>query len=139
MKRFLLASLAGFITNSVGYNLLEGLIFKDYMKENVYDVVGVELGSSPVPLVAVALMAIIMAYLYPRGYEGGAPAAEGIRFGLLIGLFAGVPYGVFFGTLFSLGFGPIAMISILMTVEVAISGLVIGLVYGRSEKAAAAA
>ena len=56
---------------------------------------------------------------------------EGIRFGLLMGLFAVVPYGVFFGSMFSLGFGPIAVMSILYTVEVAVTGLVMGLVQGK--------
>ena len=32
------------------------------------------------------VLALLMAYVYPKGYSGGAPATEGLKFGVIIGL-----------------------------------------------------
>lgn len=32
------------------------------------------------------VVAAIMAYMYPKGYEGGSPVAEGFKFGAMIGI-----------------------------------------------------
>ncbi|MEK7817594.1 MAG: hypothetical protein AAB281_04990 [Actinomycetota bacterium] len=107
------------------------------MDENVIKPTGATVDETALwPLIPIVLMILIMAYMYPKGYEGGAPALEGIRFGILMGLFAGVPYGVFIGAMFSLGFGPIAVLSVLYTVEIAVTGLIIGLVQGKIKPAA---
>jgi len=37
-------------------------------------------------LIAYIVIALIMAYLYPRFFQGGSPAIEGLKFGALIGL-----------------------------------------------------
>jgi len=35
---------------------------------------------------AYLMVGIIMAYMYPKGYEGGSPVGEGLKFGAIIGL-----------------------------------------------------
>jgi len=32
------------------------------------------------------VVGFVMAYMYPKGHEGGSPLAEGLKFGVLIGL-----------------------------------------------------
>jgi hypothetical protein len=32
------------------------------------------------------IVALIMAYMYPKGYEGGSPVREGFKFGAMIGI-----------------------------------------------------
>ncbi len=46
--------------------------------------------------VAVLSMSVILAYLYPKGYEGGNPLSERLRSCVLLGFFAGIPFGIFF-------------------------------------------
>ncbi len=33
-----------------------------------------------------AVIVLVMAYMYPKGYKGGAPLTEGFRFGLLVAI-----------------------------------------------------
>ncbi|MBI5771221.1 MAG: DUF1761 domain-containing protein [Verrucomicrobia bacterium] len=41
----------------------------------------------PLGLLSMIVQGAVMAALYPRWYRGGAPAVEGIKFGLLMGVF----------------------------------------------------
>jgi len=98
---------------------------------------GVSFDEAPFwPIVVVnLLMALIMAYIYPKGYEGGSPTAEGLRFGILLGLFVAIPFGLFMSRLFSIALGHPLVGIIVYTIEVTTAGLLIGLVYGRREAA----
>ncbi|MEE9199728.1 MAG: hypothetical protein V3U26_08070 [Dehalococcoidia bacterium] len=132
-KKFLLAVLAGFVGNSVAYAILEELLLKGYMAKEVYEPAGASVGGAPLmAFVAVLSMSLIMAYIYPKGYQGGKPLYEGSRFGILLGLFAGIPFGIFFGLMFSIGSVPALVLILVYALEVAVAGLLIGLVYGRA-------
>ena len=53
----------------------------------------------PLMFVGVLIAIAVAAIIYAKGYEGGSPVTEGVRFGLLLGLFvafafAGVNYAV---------------------------------------------
>ncbi|MFQ6615202.1 MAG: hypothetical protein ACE5HZ_00350 [Fidelibacterota bacterium] len=136
-KKFLLATLGGFVGNVVAYVILEQLIFKSYIETNVMEATGASMeGPMYLPLIAVLAMVLIMAYLFPKGYEGGAPAGEGLRFGIFLGLFAAIPFGIFFDLAFPVGFGPTVVMILVYTLEVAAAGLAIGLVYGKPGEAA---
>lgn len=37
------------------------------------------------------VLAVLMAVIYPKGYEGGGPWREGLRFGLLMGVLSTLP------------------------------------------------
>jgi hypothetical protein len=41
----------------------------------------------PLGLATMLVQGVVMAWIYPRWYRGGVPAAEGVKFSLLIGLF----------------------------------------------------
>lgn len=136
-KKFLLATVAGFIGNAVAYFVLEQLIFKSYIETNVMEATGASMeGPMYLPLIAVLTMVLIMAYLYPKGYQGGSPAGEGLRFGIFLGLFAAIPFGIFFDLAFPVGFGPTVLMILVYTLEVTTTGLAIGLVYGTAREAA---
>jgi len=131
-RNFLLSVLAGFVGFMVAGILLEELIFKSYLERAFYQPIGAAVPApSLVAFVAPLSIALIMAYLYPKGYEGGSHAVEGLRFGVLLGLFSGIPFVVFFDLLFPIAFGPALVQILLYTLEVAAAGLLIGLVYGR--------
>ncbi len=139
-KRFLLAVLAGFVGRAVAYAILEGLLLKGYM-EAIFEPAGASMegmeGGPFMPLVAVLSMSLIMAYLYPKGYEGGKPLSEGLRFGVLLGLFSGIPLGIFSDVMFAIGFVPALVLIIVYVLETAAAGLFIGLVYGRAKRTGA--
>ena len=53
----------------------------------------------PLMFVGVLIAIAVAAIIYAKGYEGGSPVTEGVRFGLLLGVFvafafAGVNYAV---------------------------------------------
>jgi hypothetical protein len=135
-KKYLLSALAGYVGLFVAFVLLEDVIFQGYREKNFYQLIG---SSGPVEslsfIVVPLSMALIMAYLYPKGYEGGSPAVEGLRFGLLMGLFSAIPFGFFFALTFAIGFAPILVEILIYTLEVVAGGLIIGLVYGRMQSA----
>ncbi len=136
IKKFLLAALAGFVGSSVAYVILEVVLFSGYLERAIFQPAGASTEVRYVlPTIATVSMALIMAYIYPKGYEGGSPVVEGLRFGILMGLFFGIPQMFYFGTMFPIiGFGAILVMTLITTLELAASGLLIGLVYGRMEQ-----
>ena len=84
----------GALVASVVAFLLSGLwhvvLMSDYYES-------VTVGGRETPLMwaiglAYLMVGIIMAYMYPRGYEGGSPVGEGLKFGAIIGLTLVAPY-----------------------------------------------
>jgi len=139
IKKFLLASLVAFLSLNITYAVIEGALLGGYIDRAVTQpsgalptgtITGVSLA---LVMVAIAAMALIMAYIYPKGYEGGSPAVEGLIFGILMGLFYGIPYTFFFGTMFPISVSTILIMAIVTTLEVAVAGVFIGLVYGKME------
>ena len=134
IKKFLLSVLAGFVGFNVVAFLLEVLILKSYLERTFFQPIGSNPEDPSLALLVVGLlMVLIMAYIYPKVYEGGLPAVEGLRFGVLLGLFSGIPNGVLYDLRFGIGFGPVLVLILAYTLEVAAAGLLIGLVYGRMQ------
>ena len=79
---------------------------------------------------AVSLLGFfVFAYAYAKGYEGGAGAVEGLRFGVIVGLLLACFSGVWGYVMMPVsGFFAVAMI-VDAIVEMAIFGTVVGLVY----------
>lgn len=131
-KKFILSGIAGFGANVVTYFILEQLIFKSILEKSYYQAIGASVEGSPVlPIIAVLVMVFTMAYLYPKGYGGGSPAGEGLRFGFFLGLFFAVPFSLFTGAQFSLSVGVMLLLILVAWLEIMASGLVVGLVYGK--------
>ena len=78
-----------------------------------------------------------MAYMYPKGYEGGSPIAEGLKFGAVIGLLWWFSTNlVLYGALD----GPFSMVLVdgaWHVVEEGLAGIALGLVYGRQVRVSA--
>ncbi len=101
------------------------------MSKNIYEPAGVvEGGSAVLPLLAVLIMSLVLAYIYPKGYEGGTPIAEGSRLGLIMGIFFGVPFALFFSMMFNIALGPMIVLMLVSILEIITMGLLIGLTYG---------
>ncbi|MCK4897984.1 MAG: hypothetical protein KAS38_04375 [Anaerolineales bacterium] len=134
IKKYLLAALAGGVGTSVAYVILF-FPLNSYLERNILVPAGASSqGSTVSSTVATISMALIMAYIYPKGYEGGSPVSEGLRFGILIGLLYGIPLTLHFGSLFPISFGALLLWALIETLKTAAGGLAIGLVYGRMEQ-----
>jgi len=133
-KKFLLSTLAAFVGLMVATFLLEEVIFKGNFTAMYQSMGAATIEMSSVPIIAfLAPIAIvsIMVYIYPKGYEGGSHAVEGFRFGVLLGLILGIAFGVFFELLFGVGTEAVLIQILVSTLEIGVTGLIIGLVYGR--------
>lgn len=79
---------------------------------------------------------LLLAIIYPRGYKGGSPMGEGLKFGLLMGLFAGLPTTFFMWASYKIGYIGAIADGIATIAIVTVTGLVIALVYGRGSSKA---
>ena len=77
---------------------------------------------------------LFLSIIYPRGYKGGSPMSEGLKFGILMGFFAGVPTVFFNWASYKIGYMGAIADGIATIVIVALTCLTIALVYGRSDK-----
>ncbi len=84
--------------------------------------------------VGYVLLASLMTYMFPLGYQGGKPAIEGLRFGLLIGLLWVTPHALVRAGAHAGSDG--SSVSYLLIngvwhlVEQGIGGIIIGLIFG---------
>ncbi len=69
--------------------------------------------------------------MYPKGYEGGSPLREGLKFGAVIGLLWWFPTNLVFYGAFEGPFSMVLVDSAWHVVEEALAGAALGLVCGR--------
>ena len=125
----------GALVASVVAFLLSGL-WHVVLMSGYYE--SVTVGGREAPLMwaiglAYLMVGIIMAYMYPRGYEGGSPVGEGLKFGAIIGLLWWLPTNlVLYAVLDGSSSSQIFVDGIWHIVEEGIAGAALGLVYGRS-------
>ena len=83
----------------------------------------------PVIFACIFVGALVAAYIYAKGYDGGSGVVEGARFGVLLGIFiAAIFAGVNYATL-NIGRRHSLEMAIAGFVEWTLVGIVIGLVY----------
>ena len=81
-----------------------------------------------------AVIALLMALMYPKGYQGGTPWLEGLRFGVLIAiLLVGASAFDYYATLPIAG-GTIFVLYIPEFIGLIITGIGIGAIYGQNAK-----
>lgn len=128
VKKLLTATVAGFLVMFVlSYVWHELLMSATYAQPN----------HSPEPemlwiVLGYVMLAALMAYMYPTGYQGGLAVSEGFRFGALIGLVSVGPLQLIFT---GLGAMPIQTAGIDMAwhiVEQGAGGIVIAMLHAKS-------
>ncbi|MDH5752986.1 MAG: hypothetical protein OEZ59_11305 [Deltaproteobacteria bacterium] len=82
VKKTALATLAGGVVMWAAAGLWHKVILSGFY-ENATHATHEGVG---VILLAYLVLAALMSYMYPLGYKGGSPLAEGLRFGVLIGI-----------------------------------------------------
>ena len=122
----LVASVVAFLLSGLWHVVLMGEYYES-----------VTVGGREAPLMwAVGLgylvVGIIMAYMYPKGYEGGSPVGEGLKFGAIIGLLWWLPTNiVLYAVLDGSSSSEIFVDGIWHVFEEGFAGAALGLVYGR--------
>lgn len=123
VKKFFLAWLIGFVVMGILAVLWHLVIMGSFYNMR------------PQPLfviLAYLILALLMSYAYPKGYQGKPPALEGLRFGIFIGLLWILPLQLIMAsagnTTFTVGLVDAAW----HIAEQGIGGIIIGLIYGRS-------
>ena len=85
MRKFALGTAAAFV---VGFAL--SFVWHSMLMAGVYESTSAGAArETPILWAVIAgylLVASIMAYMYPKGYDGGSPVAEGFKFGAMIGI-----------------------------------------------------
>jgi hypothetical protein len=79
---------------------------------------------------AVSLMGFfVFAYAYAKGYEGGSGAVEGLRFGVIVGLLLACFSAVWSYVMMPISGSFAAAMIVDAIVEMAVFGVVVGLIY----------
>ncbi|MFC2103340.1 hypothetical protein ACFLSS_02810 [Bacteroidota bacterium] len=81
-------------------------------------------------ILAYAILALLMTYIFPQGYKGGAPLKEGLRFGATMGLLWILPLGVIMHAVQGTSGKLILIDSLWHVVEQGVGGIVIAYIYG---------
>ena len=79
--------------------------------------------------------AFFMYLIYSKGYQGGSPFMEGLKFGILISLFFGVPYVLFEWGGTPVHYQPVVVDGVLQMVMLTIGGVLTGIIHGRKKPA----
>lgn len=131
MKLILSTIIGGIVLFILGW-IFYGLIFMNLMHESYGSLMR---SPEDFKLWAIAaanlLEALFLSLIYPKGYKGGSPAAEGFKFGIYFGLLSGVPYIFYMWASYPIKWQTALVDGIIVFVITLITGLVIGLVYGR--------
>ena len=85
-------------------------------------------------IVAYVIVGLVMAYMYPKGFEGGSPLGEGLKFGIIIGLLWWLPTNLVFYAAMEGPFSIVLVDGAWHLLEEGIAGAVLGLVYGSGLK-----
>ena len=116
--------------------LFFSLLFADYFKLHFGSMMR---GENDLKLWAFAVGSLVRALflyiIYSKGYKGGSPFMEGLRFGILIGLLFAVPYVFFEWGSTPVHYQPVVVEGVLQMVMLAVGGVLTGIIHGK--KAAA--
>ena len=129
-RKFWIAALAAFVVLFVYGYAVYGILLASYMEGALEGI-----GRAEAPLwpyfFRYAIMALVMAFMYPKGYEGGTPWLEGLRFGLLVGVLLAAAMALDFYALLPISGSAMLVMFIPELIGLSITGIVIGTIYGK--------
>ena len=131
MKLILSTIVGGIVLFILGW-IFYVLIFGSFITENFGNIMRTpEDYKLWAVIVANFLEALFLAWIYPKGYKGGSPAKEGFMFGIDFGLLMSVPFMFYMWAQYPVTWQAALIDGLIMLVITIITGLVIGLVYGK--------
>ncbi len=129
VRKLILAAVLGLVAMMFLSGLWHGLLMHDFYEAH-----------SPLmreaPLMRIIglgyfLLGTLMAVIYPKGYEGGSPWLEGVRFGMYMGLLFTLPRGLILYGAEGSHTGLVVVVDAAWhLVEQGVGGIVIALVHG---------
>jgi hypothetical protein len=133
-KKCIISWIASFIAMFVLAGLWHMLIMESFYTSNSY------LPNRESPMMGYIalgylLLAALMAHIYPKGYSGGSPVKEGLKFGVLIGLLWILPHTIVLYGVKNSGTRVLILVdAIWHLVEEGVGGIIIGAIYGKAFK-----
>lgn len=132
--KVLLKSIAATLAGGVGMWVVAGL-WHNLVMPALYSETHATHEGIGIMLVAYIVLALIMAYLYPRVYKGGRPVLEGLWFGVVIGILWVFPHelamtGAHGGKSIAYVFKNAGW----HMLEQGIGGMIVGLIFGSMKK-----
>ncbi len=129
-NKYLLASISGFIVMFLlaylGHDMLMPLISDANPMESIERSEPYMIGI----MAAYLVIALIMAYIYPKGVEGDSWIGNGFRFGVLIGILISLPISlIFYSILEGTAISHIFVETIWHAIEQGVGGVVIAYFY----------
>ena len=85
-------------------------------------------------VLAMLVTSVLLAYIFPMGYRGRTPWAEGLRFGMLMGVLIGLPWSLNAYSISDTEFSGLLTSVFWMVITYGIAGALIGAAYGKSLK-----
>lgn len=84
---------------------------------------------------SIATQGLLLSFLYPRFYQGDSPVKSGLKFGAIAGLFHWAIHVVAFAAKANIASVELffAIETAYLTVQFGLTGLVLGLIYGRDK------
>jgi hypothetical protein len=132
MKLILSTIVVGIVLFMLGW-LFYGILFMDYFKQ--YFTNGRSEEDMRIWAFAVAsfVQAFLLYLIYSKGYSGGSPFMEGIKFGILIGLFSGVPYVFYMWGGMPIHYVAVIADGCIIIAMMIIAGILTGIIHGKRE------
>ena len=83
-------------------------------------------------LLAMLVTSLILAYVFPLGYRGKTPWAEGLRFGMLMGVLVSLPAALNIYAMTDIEFAGLLTVVLWSVITLGVAGLLVGASYGKS-------
>ena len=132
-KKCIIATIAGFVVMFLLAGLWHMLIMGNFYDSHSYFPAR-ETPTMEYIGLGYLILALLMAYIYPKGYSGGSPVKEGAIFGGFMGLLWILPFSIVLHGVFISGTKTLILVdAIWHIIEEGIGGILIGVIYGRKE------
>ena len=83
-------------------------------------------------VLAMFVVSLILAYVFPLGYRGKTPWAEGLRFGMLMGVLISLPASLNIYAMTNIEFAGLLTVVLWSVITHGVAGTLIGVSYGKS-------
>jgi hypothetical protein len=83
-------------------------------------------------VLAMFVVSLLLAYVFPLGYRGKTPWAEGLRFGMLMGVLISLPASLNIYAMTNIKFAGLLTVVLWSVITHGVAGTLIGVSYGKS-------